>query len=438
MGTHISVPWLPLSWHQRASLRRIEPYDIVRTVVALILLVAAVLKAYQLATEPTEDSGLLSYRWALTGMVEFELFLGLWLLSGLYRFHAWALTTMCFAMFIGITLHKAISGEASCGCFGKVQVNPWITLILDTSILAACLTFRPGWHARYALHRCRLRWAVAISVFLTAGIPAAFFAMTYQPSQLLADGSIAGQQRYVVLKPQDWQGSRLPLLNYIDIGKQLESGKWTVIFFHQDCPSCRKLLRELGHKAANLPAGESSPLALVELPPYGGESELISSLKNNSASGKLADTRNWFMTTPTVVTIANGTVTSVVEGGVPDVKMKIESAPASAVAWTAGVQDFGSVAPGDTRRVTIEFHNPGEFPIKITDVRSECTCVRVRDIPSVIAPGATMKGSLVFIAPDEPTKYSKRVLFFTSDPSQPMVTMLIAADVRDQPAIAQE
>jgi hypothetical protein len=42
-----------------------------------------------------------------------------------------------------ITLYKAITGAASCGCFGSVQVNPWITLFaIDLPALLALSIFR--------------------------------------------------------------------------------------------------------------------------------------------------------------------------------------------------------------------------------------------------------------------------------------------------------
>ena len=50
--------------------------------VGLVLLVAAALKTHQLATEPVPGISLLESRWFLVGVVELELLLGLWLVSG--------------------------------------------------------------------------------------------------------------------------------------------------------------------------------------------------------------------------------------------------------------------------------------------------------------------------------------------------------------------
>jgi hypothetical protein len=36
---------------------------------------------------------------------------------------------MCFSLFSAMTFYKGITGVASCGCFGSVHVNPWITFL---------------------------------------------------------------------------------------------------------------------------------------------------------------------------------------------------------------------------------------------------------------------------------------------------------------------
>lgn len=59
-------------------------YRVVRYFVGLLLLVAASLKAYELLTQPVLGEGILQSRFFLAAVVEFELFLGFWLLAGVY------------------------------------------------------------------------------------------------------------------------------------------------------------------------------------------------------------------------------------------------------------------------------------------------------------------------------------------------------------------
>lgn len=62
----------------------ITSYDVVRIVLGLVLLTAATFKGHQLATEPVAGTSLFTSSWFLIAVVQFELFLGLWLLCGLY------------------------------------------------------------------------------------------------------------------------------------------------------------------------------------------------------------------------------------------------------------------------------------------------------------------------------------------------------------------
>jgi len=167
---------------------RIRAFDVLRVAVASLLLVAAVLKAQQLATEPVADNSLLTYRWALIAQVEFEIALGLWLLSGLYRRLAWAVATTCFVGFCGVTLYKGVTGEASCGCFGRIRVNPWYTLLLDVSVVILLLLFRPDLRPARRVWFPRLRFALATVLALAGGIPMGIAAATYSPSRLTDGG----------------------------------------------------------------------------------------------------------------------------------------------------------------------------------------------------------------------------------------------------------
>jgi hypothetical protein len=134
------VPPAGLGWIHRD---RWTVHDAVRVVLGVLLLVAAGLKGYQLATEPVLGDGILNSPWLLIGVVEFEIFFGLWLIAGLYPKWTWVAACGCFTLFAGVSLFKALSGAASCGCFGRMQVNPWYTVALDALAVATLLVFRP-------------------------------------------------------------------------------------------------------------------------------------------------------------------------------------------------------------------------------------------------------------------------------------------------------
>jgi len=131
---------------ERVRASTLAGYDVVRILLGVILLTAAALKGYQLATEPVREIGLLNSRWFLIGVVEFEPFFGLWLLAGLYpksigvqkdnaawisafsqqagppvgqpghigflRGSSWLVALLCFACFASISLFTSVSQKA--------------------------------------------------------------------------------------------------------------------------------------------------------------------------------------------------------------------------------------------------------------------------------------------------------------------------------------
>jgi len=123
--------------------RRWTPYDAIRIALGLLLLTAAGFKAHQLATEPVLGAGLLDSRWLLMATVEFELLLGLALLWNVWRRPTWAATVTCFALFACVSLYKGLSGEATCGCLGRIRINPWYTLAFDIAVVFALVRYRP-------------------------------------------------------------------------------------------------------------------------------------------------------------------------------------------------------------------------------------------------------------------------------------------------------
>jgi len=114
------------------------------SVLGIILAAAAVLKAWLFLAAPATEKDLWTSRVMLILTVEFEISLSTWLLSGLFKKAAWLAALLCFLAFSGVTFYKAVSGAQSCGCFGSVHVNPWITLFaVDLPATLALAVFRP-------------------------------------------------------------------------------------------------------------------------------------------------------------------------------------------------------------------------------------------------------------------------------------------------------
>ena len=286
--------------------------NIVVKILAIALLIAAVLKGWQLLTEPVANNDIWSYRPFLILTVEFELALGIWLLSGLFKKAAWLATLLCFSVFSAITLYKGITGAESCGCFGSVHVNPWITLFaIDLPAVIVLAVFRP------ALSFLRKQKSIAAFVRNSlAPLPSKprFATILSIGMMILAvTGCVLGFNEpakstasYEVLEPETWVGKKLPILEHIDIGENLKKGNWVVLLYHYDCPECSKAIETYEQISHDLKNNEDFlQIALIEVPPYcpntGDEN-------HSCTHGRLANTKKWLITTPTVVLLTNSRV----------------------------------------------------------------------------------------------------------------------------------
>jgi hypothetical protein len=54
--------------------------------------------------------------------------LAVWLLSGWQRERAWLAAVATFLVFTGASLTLAVQGYSSCGCFGAISVNPYVSI----------------------------------------------------------------------------------------------------------------------------------------------------------------------------------------------------------------------------------------------------------------------------------------------------------------------
>lgn len=302
--------------------------NIVVKILAIALLTAAVLKGWQLLTEPIANNDIWSYRPFLVLTVEFELALAIWLLSGLFKKAAWMATLLCFSAFSAITLYKGITGAESCGCFGSVHVNPWITLFaIDLPAVITLSIFRPRLSFSPVMSFLRKKESMKALIvefitplpslrrFVTAA--AVGFTVLGVTTPILAFNEPAMvTSSYEVLEPETWVGKELPILEHIDIAESLQKGTWLILLYHYDCPDCGTAIPKYENMARDLAGNEDFlRIALISVPPYGR-----GPVSENCPCtlGRLAETKEWFVTTPVVVLLTDNQVTSAWEEKAPD------------------------------------------------------------------------------------------------------------------------
>lgn len=270
---------------------------IARVVVAAVLLIAAVLKSQAALTGQTPVT-----LWVIA-QIQGEFLLAYWLLIGLLPRAAWAITFCCFAGFALVNLSKVMEGEAVCGCFGSVRVSPTFSLALDVAVLLLLLW---GWPPTHAKSLSRLKVAVLAVVPLLAVVPSTAWLYAQRPSDPIAALVQPKVQTAILVDPQGWEGKRLPLLEWIDIGEDLSDGRWQILFYHHDCPDCQKALLDWISDSGGATSEER--FAVIEVPPYGELAEVEAAISLGWAYGRLTDERPWFLRTPLRIQVQDGIV----------------------------------------------------------------------------------------------------------------------------------
>ncbi len=295
--------------------RRFTGYDVVRIAVGLLLLTAAGLKAHQLATEPILGTGLLDSRWLLMAAVEFELLLGLCLLANLRPKLTWAVALACFGVFACLSLYKALSGDDTWGCFGRVPVNPWYTTLLDSAIVVLLLHWPPRGSQLTApvwLNPLPVRVVAVFVIWLSVGIPAALAMWTPSVALLESDASVVAGRKFVVLKPEKWIGKRFPLLDFIDVGDGLKEGRWLVLLCRCDCPRCQHVVGDLPRITRALGIQQ---VAVIEMPNSKKATDLPACPAIAVARGRLSNAVEWFAELPSMSVLEKGKVLRASSGG---------------------------------------------------------------------------------------------------------------------------
>ena len=286
---------------------------VVRTAIGALLLFAAGIKGYELATGPVAEKGLLTSRWFRITVVEVELALATCLVGGLWKRLTWWTALLCFMGFSCVTAYKAWQGEASCGCLGRAEIDPRYTLVLDCFVVLALLLW-PVRHKESSFTGRRL--AIMIVVGLGIGVPGGI-AMASFRSTVVTDGRVVlGGNSLIVLDPQKWLGKKLPILQYIDIGTELSRGNWIVVLYDVGCSHCQQAIPEyhrIAQELAERPDGLR--LALVALPSSSETRYPSFDSESPVVHGQLSATKDWFAQVPVEMILSDGVLTFVKEQG---------------------------------------------------------------------------------------------------------------------------
>ncbi len=322
------------------------------------LIVAAIMKVHQMLTQYVSDEPLWESWHFFLAAIPLEFGLGVWLVSGLFKKAGWLLGTLTFAFFIVITAHKAVTGQTSCGCFGTVEVNPWVTLLaIDIPIFLLLVIFRPkdekllpppwphGFHClAVAIPACLIMGAMVPTMYFnkvekidpkdwaTSKLPvtnifkdpnevAPKIDPKVNPNQPVEvndinittpdnDANEVIVDTNIVEKPilPDINDSNLPewaqMALHTDIAEKLFTGTNIVFFYHYNCDDCEvaiPLYSELSEQS-----DDSIRFALVSGPPHAPEGEDVVPEDTTALVGRLDDSRPWIFESPLILLMSEG------------------------------------------------------------------------------------------------------------------------------------
>ena len=279
-------------------------WAVLRLFLGIVVLTAAVLKAHQLATQPSLGEGLLHARWFNILVVEFEIFFGIWLLLGLMPKLTWLASIGCFLVFASVSAYKGFAGEASCGCFGAATINPWLTMMFDLVIVGLLIAFRPRvkWTLglntakQHVLNYCLI--VIPLCGFVLWGMSQVKFLQLQEIGQVLEHGSI------VKLDPRSWIDKEFPLRDHCDIGETIATGQWIVLLHRSGCSECR----EASPLIADLVRQRNCSFVILEM---NSHEDALALESMNPLTGLMNQEISWFAETPVVLELEDGFVKQV-------------------------------------------------------------------------------------------------------------------------------
>jgi hypothetical protein len=289
-----------------------------RFFIGVVIFIAAILKAYQLATVPlppvvqgsvfTPLLEFLNNRYLLVFVIEVEIFFSLFLFSGIWKQWAWFLSLFCFSAFTIVSAMKGLSGENSCGCFGVITVNPWFTAMFDLMIVILLAIFHERFNFNIALsiwEKQKLFVIAIIWIILTVPVLLTIFSLKQVQVTLGTEMTTPNGKKKIILEPETWKDKKFPLIAHFTQpadGEILKQGTWKIILIHTDCPNCRKLISEMENQ-------NTTNIALIEIP--SPATEYLSISKISFPVFKLDKNNEWFAVTPCVIVLVDGICTSI-------------------------------------------------------------------------------------------------------------------------------
>lgn len=132
-------------------------------------MVAAALKGYRFGTDPFARDPILPSRLLSVGAVLIEFGIAVWLILGIWPARARVVAILLFSLFLCLSLRSTLLDARSCGCFGAIDVRPWLSTVLNL-VLIVLLCWLGSPPAPFAQETRALVMLVVLTVGAAAGV----------------------------------------------------------------------------------------------------------------------------------------------------------------------------------------------------------------------------------------------------------------------------
>lgn len=218
------------------------------------------------------------------------------------------------ASFVPVLVGDVAMGASSCGCFGAVQVPPWVTLTTDLFFLLSLVFLARGVES-LKMTRSLPTWRVVAAGIWSVTSVAVAFGLTGPPAaasngaETEVKSTVSGPSGgYYLPDYATWIGrpfSDLEIASWINgLPDDLNEGQQYVMFYRVDCEHCHELMEV--YFAGELPL----PTTAVAVPERAGFPE-TGALPFVCGACRLAELPagvDWFLQTPVLVRLNGGVV----------------------------------------------------------------------------------------------------------------------------------
>lgn len=218
------------------------------------------------------------------------------------------------ASFLPVLIGDVALGASSCGCFGAVQVPPWVTLVTDAFFLVFLLLIARGVPALKTPRSLPTSQVLAAGLWSVLSVAVAF---GLTPSGAPAPGVEPGgaetassgpAEGYYLPDYSTWVGksfSELEVAGWIQgLPEDLDEGPQYVLFYRKDCEHCHELMEFFFADELPLPTTAVAVPDRTGYPTVGVQPFVCV----NCRLSELPAGFDWFMQTPVLVKLGNGVV----------------------------------------------------------------------------------------------------------------------------------